>query len=115
VVLSSFKTGSQIFSGSGFIPEPLTLKGYSDVFTDVHLERFLLNTVLYALGGTLGATIAGSSHSSHTAAPPANSMKPTITTTGMAGTRITSAVRRKRGAGSTGSPGRGRLPAATSR
>jgi raffinose/stachyose/melibiose transport system permease protein len=59
VVLSSFKRGTQVFSGSVGLPSPWTLQGYADAFSQVHLERYLLNTALYAGGGTLGAlTIA---------------------------------------------------------
>jgi ABC-type glycerol-3-phosphate transport system permease component len=55
VMLSSFKTGGQIFSASGILPKPFTLGGYSDAFTQVHLDRYLLNTAIYSVGGTLGA------------------------------------------------------------
>lgn len=58
VILGSFKTGSQLFSGSGALPDPVTSQGYGDVFTDVRLQDYLFNTVLYAVGGTLGATAA---------------------------------------------------------
>jgi ABC-type glycerol-3-phosphate transport system permease component len=56
VMLSSFKTGGQIFSG-GLIPSPFTLQGYKDVFQQVHLEDYLLNTTIYAVGGSLGALV----------------------------------------------------------
>jgi ABC-type glycerol-3-phosphate transport system permease component len=56
VMLSSFKTGGQIFSG-GLIPGPFTLQGYKDVFQQVHLEDYLLNTTIYAVGGSLGALV----------------------------------------------------------
>lgn len=59
VMLSSFKTGGQIFSGSGLIPHPFTLQGYVDAFEQVHLERYLFNTALYAVGGSLGALVTG--------------------------------------------------------
>jgi ABC-type glycerol-3-phosphate transport system permease component len=59
VVLSSFKTTNQIFSATGFLPKPVTLQGYSDVFTEVHLDRYLLNTAIYSIGGTLGALTVG--------------------------------------------------------
>jgi raffinose/stachyose/melibiose transport system permease protein len=58
VMVSSFKTGGQIFSGSGLIPEPFTLQGYKDVFQQVHLEDYLFNTALYAVGGSLGSLAA---------------------------------------------------------
>jgi raffinose/stachyose/melibiose transport system permease protein len=58
VMLSSLKTGGQVFSGDGALPKPVTLQGYVDAFEQVHLERFLLNTALYAVGGTLGALAA---------------------------------------------------------
>jgi ABC-type glycerol-3-phosphate transport system permease component len=59
VMISSFKTGAQVFSGSGLIPRPFTLQGYSDAFGQVHLERYLLNTALYAVCGSLGALVTG--------------------------------------------------------
>jgi ABC-type glycerol-3-phosphate transport system permease component len=55
VMLSSFKTGGQIFSGSGVLPEPFTLQGYKDVFEQVHLEDYLFNTAIYSVCGSLGA------------------------------------------------------------
>jgi ABC-type glycerol-3-phosphate transport system permease component len=57
VVLSSFKTGTQVFSGSGLFPHHWTLRGYGDAFTQVHLHRYLLNTLLYAGGGTIGSLV----------------------------------------------------------
>lgn len=59
VVLSSFKTSPQVFSAKGLLPAPFSVQGYVDVFTDVHLERHIVNSALYAGGGTLGALIAG--------------------------------------------------------
>jgi raffinose/stachyose/melibiose transport system permease protein len=59
VMVSSFKTGTQVLSGEGVLPSPWTLQGYTDAFEQVKLHRYLLNTALYAAGGTLGAlTIA---------------------------------------------------------
>ena len=55
VMLSSFKTGAQIYSGSNLIPHPFTTQGYRDTFAQIHLHRFVLNSLLYACGGTLGA------------------------------------------------------------
>ncbi|WP_309085889.1 carbohydrate ABC transporter permease [Chelativorans sp.] len=55
VMLSSFKTARQIFSGSGLLPSPFTLQGYVDAFAQVRLHEYLLNTLVYAAGGTLGA------------------------------------------------------------
>jgi raffinose/stachyose/melibiose transport system permease protein len=57
VMVSSFKTGGQIFSGSGLIPKPFTLQGYKDVFQQVHLEDYLVNTAIYAVGGSFGAVV----------------------------------------------------------
>jgi raffinose/stachyose/melibiose transport system permease protein len=58
VVSSSFKTQAQVYSG-GLIPSPVSLDGYRSLFTEVDVLRFLVNTALYAIGGTLGAlTIA---------------------------------------------------------
>lgn len=57
VMLSSFKTGGQLFSGSGFFPKPFTLQGYKDVFQQIGLQDNLLTTAIYALGGSLGALV----------------------------------------------------------
>lgn len=59
VMLSSFKTATQIYSGDGFWPSPLTFQGYVDAFTQIHVHTFVANTAMYAGLGTLGAlTIA---------------------------------------------------------
>ncbi|MER9026133.1 carbohydrate ABC transporter permease [Mesorhizobium sp. M0815] len=55
VMLSSLKTTPQIFSGSGIIPSPFTIQGYVDAFTQVRLHDYLINTLVYAVGGTIGA------------------------------------------------------------
>jgi ABC-type glycerol-3-phosphate transport system permease component len=55
VMLSSFKSGSQIYSGATLAPHHLTVQGYRDTFAQIHLQRYLLNTLLYAVCGTLGA------------------------------------------------------------
>ena len=59
VVVSSFKTNPQILSSAGALPNPATLDGYRNVFTQVHLEKALLTTFVYAAGGTLGALVSG--------------------------------------------------------
>ncbi len=60
VMLSSFKTQSQLLSPHGAIlPQPATFEGYRNVFSQVHLQDYLLNTFIYAGGGTLGALSAG--------------------------------------------------------
>lgn len=59
VMLSSFKTSSQIFSAAGMVPDPFSLQGYVDAFSQVQLHRYLLNTMIYAVGGTLGSLVAG--------------------------------------------------------
>lgn len=55
VMLSSFKTGKQIYSGDGFWPSPFTLQGYLDAFTQIHLHEYVANSLVYATLGTLGA------------------------------------------------------------
>lgn len=57
VMLSSFKTSGQVLSDPSLLPRPFTLQGYADAFSQVHLERFVLNTALYAIGGSLGALV----------------------------------------------------------
>jgi raffinose/stachyose/melibiose transport system permease protein len=59
VMVSSFKTNPQILSNGGLLPRPTTLNGYRNVFTQVHLQTALLNTFIYAAGGTAGALISG--------------------------------------------------------
>jgi raffinose/stachyose/melibiose transport system permease protein len=59
VTVSSFKTNPQILSNGGLLPRPVTLNGYRNVFSEVHLQKALLNTLIYALGGTAGALISG--------------------------------------------------------
>lgn len=58
VMLSSFKTSAQIYSGEGFFPTSWTVQGFIDAFTQIHLHEYLLNTLLYATFGTLGALVA---------------------------------------------------------
>lgn len=59
VMISSFKTNPQILSDGVPLPRPFTLDGYHNVFSEVHLQRSLLNTFIYASGGTLGAVATG--------------------------------------------------------
>jgi raffinose/stachyose/melibiose transport system permease protein len=60
VMLSSFKTQGQLLSAHGSVlPDPGTLDGYRNVFAQVHLQNYLLNTFIYAGGGTFGAVAAG--------------------------------------------------------
>jgi raffinose/stachyose/melibiose transport system permease protein len=54
-VLSSFKTQSQIFGNGDFLPKPFTLQGYKALFTQIDITGYLGNSLLYAVGGTLGA------------------------------------------------------------
>jgi raffinose/stachyose/melibiose transport system permease protein len=55
VMVSSFKPGAQIYSGSSLSQHGFTLQGYRDSFAQIHLQNYLLNTLLYATCGTLGA------------------------------------------------------------
>jgi ABC-type glycerol-3-phosphate transport system permease component len=55
VMVSSFKPGSQIYSGTSLEPHGFTVQGYHDAFAQIHLQSYLLNTLLYATFGTLGA------------------------------------------------------------
>jgi ABC-type glycerol-3-phosphate transport system permease component len=55
VMVSSLKTGAQIYSGSSLVPRPLTFQGYRDSFGQIHLQHFVFNSLLYAVCGTLGA------------------------------------------------------------
>jgi raffinose/stachyose/melibiose transport system permease protein len=59
VMVSSLKTNPQILSNGGLLPDPVTFAGYRNVFAEVHLQKALLNTLIYALGGTLGAVLTG--------------------------------------------------------
>jgi raffinose/stachyose/melibiose transport system permease protein len=58
VVLSSFKTQSQIFGRGNLIPNPFSLEGYDALFTQIDVFAYLANTLLYAGGGTTGALAA---------------------------------------------------------
>jgi raffinose/stachyose/melibiose transport system permease protein len=58
VMVSSLKTGTQIFTGDGVFPDPVTLQGYVDAFTQIELHRYVLNTLLYATLGSAGAIAA---------------------------------------------------------
>jgi ABC-type glycerol-3-phosphate transport system permease component len=58
VMVSSLKTGTQIFTGEGVLPDPVTLQGYVDAFTQIELHRYVLNTLLYATLGSAGAITA---------------------------------------------------------
>jgi raffinose/stachyose/melibiose transport system permease protein len=55
VMVSSFKTGNQVFSGEDFWPSPWTVQGYIDAFAQIHLHEYVLNTFGYATFGTFGA------------------------------------------------------------
>jgi raffinose/stachyose/melibiose transport system permease protein len=59
LAISSLKTNPQILSDPGALPDPVTLDGYRNVFTQVDLHRALLNSFVYAIGGTLGAVTTG--------------------------------------------------------
>ena len=59
VVISSFQTSGQILSGGGLLPQPFSLKGYADVFSEVHLHRYILNTLLYAVATTAASLCVG--------------------------------------------------------
>ncbi len=58
VIMSSFKTSGQIFSGTGLLPDPWSLQGYADAFSQARLHEYLFNTFLYAVCGTLGSVTA---------------------------------------------------------
>lgn len=55
VVLSSFKTQSQIFGRGNLLPSPFSLDGYRALFTQIDVAAYLVNTLVYAAGGTIGA------------------------------------------------------------
>jgi len=59
VLLSSFKTQPQVFGRGNLIPSPFSLEGYEALFTQIDVVGYLLNTLLYAAGGTVGALGAG--------------------------------------------------------
>jgi raffinose/stachyose/melibiose transport system permease protein len=59
VMVSSFTTDATIYSGSSLVPRPFSVQGYRDAFAQIHLQRFVLNSLLYAVGGTAGALAAG--------------------------------------------------------
>jgi raffinose/stachyose/melibiose transport system permease protein len=55
VVVSSFKTQSQVFGRGDLLPSPFSLEGYDALFGQIDVGAYLLNTLLYAGGGTIGA------------------------------------------------------------
>jgi raffinose/stachyose/melibiose transport system permease protein len=59
VVLSSFKSQSQVFGRGNVIPSPFTLDGYRALFTEIDVAGKLANTLLYAGAGTVGALTVG--------------------------------------------------------
>lgn len=58
VILSSVSTQADIYAGR-VLPQAVDWSGYRDLFADANLVPSLLNTVLYAGGGTLGALAVG--------------------------------------------------------
>jgi raffinose/stachyose/melibiose transport system permease protein len=58
VMLSSVSTATDIYAGRVF-PQAIDWSGYRDLFADANLLPSLLNTLLYAGGGTLGALAVG--------------------------------------------------------
>jgi raffinose/stachyose/melibiose transport system permease protein len=59
VMVASLETKTQINSGDSLIPDPLTLQGYKDVFTQIQLQDYVFNTLLYASLATLGSLFVG--------------------------------------------------------
>ena len=59
VMVASFETKTQINSGDSLIPNPVTLQGYKDVFSQIRLQDYLLNTLLYATTATVGSLVVG--------------------------------------------------------
>jgi raffinose/stachyose/melibiose transport system permease protein len=58
VMLSSVSSQTDIYAGH-VVPQAIDWSGYRDLFADANLVPSLLNTVLYAVGGTLGALAVG--------------------------------------------------------
>ncbi|MEQ1933220.1 MAG: carbohydrate ABC transporter permease [Fimbriimonadaceae bacterium] len=58
VMLSSVSSQTDIYAGRVF-PQRIDLTGYADLLADANLIPSLLNTLLYAVGGTLGALAVG--------------------------------------------------------
>ena len=59
VLLSSFKTNEQVFGAGSLLPDPFTIDGYIALFTQINILPYLTNTLVYAVGGALGATVVG--------------------------------------------------------
>jgi len=59
VLMSSFKTQTQIFGSGSLLPRPFSLEGYRSLFTQIDVVGYLLNTLVYATAGTAGALAAG--------------------------------------------------------
>lgn len=58
VMLSSVSSQTDIYAGRVF-PQAIDWTGYANLFADANLVPALLNTLLYAVGGTLGALTVG--------------------------------------------------------
>lgn len=59
VVLSAFKTQTQVFGGGNLIPDPFSLNGFDALFTQIDVVAYLTNSLLYAVCGTVGALTTG--------------------------------------------------------
>jgi raffinose/stachyose/melibiose transport system permease protein len=58
VMLSSLGQQADVYAGR-LVPRSIDVKGYVDLFADANLVPSMLNTLLYAVGGTLGALAVG--------------------------------------------------------
>ncbi|MCU7731187.1 carbohydrate ABC transporter permease, partial [Actinoplanes sp. KI2] len=61
VVLASFKTNTEIFLGKPFaLPAHWSLQTYADAWTEAHVGRYFLNSVIVVLFSTTGTMVLGS-------------------------------------------------------
>jgi N-acetylglucosamine transport system permease protein len=61
VVLASFKTNTEIFLGKPFaLPASWSLQTYADAWTEAHVGRYFINSVIVVLLSTTGTMVLGS-------------------------------------------------------
>jgi N-acetylglucosamine transport system permease protein len=61
VVLASFKTNTEIFLGRPFaLPQSWSFQTYADAWTQAHVGRYFLNSVIVVLLATAGTMLLGS-------------------------------------------------------
>ena len=60
MISTSLKTTAEIFMGTGLIPETPVLENYARAWTDAHMGRYFINTVLVTIGSLILVTFCTS-------------------------------------------------------